>query len=137
MKRVLLLSGLVAIAAAAPASAAGDVRIYSSVGVGSFLVEPEKLKYTPDDFGGSQSYSLKGLEWEKWGKPKTEGAATLKSCVDGEDCFTVDATVKASKLRRNDGDPDRYYGQLRIVFGQNAVKLGLPTRADRSAAASA
>ncbi len=129
MKKLLLLSVLLTIATTAPATAAGKARIYSSVGVASFLVEPAKLKYTPDDFGGEQSYALKRLEWTRWGKAKAKGTGTLKSCLDGEDCFTVDAAVKASKLLKNDGDPDRYYGKLRITFGQNAVKLGLPTPA--------
>lgn len=131
MKKIFVLSVLLAIVASAPAAAAGKTRIYSSVGVASFIVEPTKLKYTPDDFGGHQSYSLKGLEWEDWGKSKTEGIGTLKSCVDGSDCFTVDATVKASKLLKNGGDPDSYYGQLRVVFGQNSVKFNLPTPAGR------
>jgi opacity protein-like surface antigen len=130
MKKTLALSVLLALALSAPAAAgAGKARIYSSVGVSSFLVEPTKLKYTPDDFGGSQTYSLKQLEWDDWGKAKVEGTGVLKSCVDGGDCFTVDATVKASHLLKNDGDPDRYYGRLRVVFGQNAVKFNLPTPA--------
>lgn len=130
MKKILVLSVLLALAACAPVAAAEKTRIYSSAGSGSFLVEPEKLKYTPEDFGGDQTFALKGLKWEDWGEAKAAGTGTLKSCVDGSDCFTVDATVKVSKLKRNDGDPDRYYGQLRIAFGQNAVKLGLPTSAD-------
>jgi hypothetical protein len=127
MKKLLVLSVLLALAATVPASAAGKVRIYSSLGVGSFLVEPEKLKYTPDEFGGSQTFAIKDIDWESWGKSKAEGEGTLKSCVDGGDCFTVDATLKASHLLKNDGDPDRYYGRLRVVFGQNAVKFNLPT----------
>ena len=132
MKKIIVLSLLLALGASAPAAAAGKTRIYSSVGAASFLVEPTKLKYTPDDFGGSQTYSLKGLEWERWGKAKADGVGTLKSCVDGGDCFTVDATVKATHVLRNDDDPDRYYRRLRVVFGQNAVKFNLPTPAGRT-----
>ena len=105
------------------------VAIYSSAGHGSFPSEPEKLKYTPDEFGGSQTYTLKELEWKDWGRTKAEASGTLKSCVDGADCFTVDATAKASRILRNDGDDTGYYGRIRIVFGQNAVKLRLPTPA--------
>src|SRR5688572_23948180 len=102
MKKTFLLSVLLVLVASVPAAAAGKARIYSSTGGGSFLVEPEKLKYTPDEFGGSQTYALKQLEWDDWGKAKVEGTGVLKSCVDGGDCFTVDATLKASHPLKND-----------------------------------
>jgi hypothetical protein len=128
MKKGLLLSLLITAAVAVPAFAA-ETAIYSSAHHGSFPVEPAKLKYTPDEFGGSQIYVLKELEWKDWGRRKAEGSGTLQSCVDGGDCFTVDALIKASHILVNDGDPVGYYSRARIIFGQNAVKLRLPTPA--------
>src|SRR4051812_37032617 len=124
MKKSLLLSLLITAASAVPAFAA-ETAIYSSAHHGSFPVEPAKLKYKAAEFGGSQDYVLKDLEWKDWGRRKAEGSGTLQSCVDG-DCFTVDALVKASHILINDNDPVGYYGRARIVFGQNAVKLRLP-----------
>jgi hypothetical protein len=128
MRKILTLACLLALTGTATALA--DVRIYSSAHHGSFPVAPEKLKYDPAEIGGQQSYVLKDLAWMDWTTSHPTATGTLKSCVEGGDCFTVDATAKAGRLVSAGGDG--YYTKLRLIFGQNKVTLRLPTPAGRS-----
>jgi hypothetical protein len=123
MRKILTLACLLALAGTATALA--DTAIYSSAHHGTFWVEPVKLKYDPAEIGGQQSYRLTDLDWSGWGANRATGTGTLKSCVEGGDCFTVDATAKASRLAV-DGE-NGYYTKLKLIFGQNKVTLHLPT----------
>jgi hypothetical protein len=125
MRRILVLACLLTVTSTATALA--DTLIYSSAHHGSFLEHPQKLKYDPAEIGGQQSYLLKDLEWLDWTTAHPTATGTLKSCVEGGDCFTVDATAKAGRLRA-EGD-NGYYTKLKLIFGQNKVTLRLPTPA--------
>jgi hypothetical protein len=123
MRKILTLACLLTFTSTAAALA--DTRIYSSAHHGTFLVAPEKLKYKAAEIGGQQDYLLKDLAWLDWTTAHPTATGTLKSCVDGADCFTVDATAKAGRLV-GDGN-NGYYTKLKLIFGQNKVTLRLPT----------
>jgi hypothetical protein len=128
MRRIVSLACLLAFTSTATALA--DTRIYSSAHHGSFASAPEKLKYDSAEVGGQQSYVLKDLAWLDWTTSHPTATGTLKTCIEGGDCFTIDATAKAGRLVSEDGSG--YYTKLKLIFGQNKVTLRLPTPAGRS-----
>jgi hypothetical protein len=110
---------------AATTAAFAATHIYSGAGHGSFPVEPTKLKYTPSEIRGHQSFLLKNVVWEGWGHRKAIGEGQLTSCFEGKSCFTSAATAKASE-RQNSGS-ERYYTKLKLIYGQNKFSFRIPT----------
>ncbi|MFL5870610.1 MAG: hypothetical protein ACJ75R_05980 [Solirubrobacterales bacterium] len=123
MRRLLVLGSFLALAASA--TAFGATRIYSDAHGGSFPVEPEKVKYTKSQSGAGEPVTLKNLSWNHWGDEKAEATGTIKACPTPSSCFTSDADVTAKRKVRVGSSS--YYTKLAVLFGQNGIKISLPT----------
>jgi predicted secreted Zn-dependent protease len=123
MRRLLALGSVLALAGSATALA--ETRIYSDTHGGSFPVEPEKVKYSKSLSGAGEPVTLKNLSWRHWGADHAEATGTIKACPTPDSCFTTDAEVTAKRRVRH-GDAS-YYTKLVVFFGQNGIKIGLPT----------
>src|SRR5215208_5410136 len=96
MKSIALISAAVLLIAA-PAALAKTF-IYTGAHGGDFVSKPEKLKYSAEETGTTQSATLKDLDWKHWGDGKATSPTTVKLCSDQGGCFTTsDASVKAKK----------------------------------------
>jgi hypothetical protein len=125
MKRIIVLT--LAVALCSSAAAFAETRIYSDTHGGSFPVEPEKVKYTKSQSGAGEPVTLKNLKWKHWGDAKATATGRIKACPSPDSCFTSDADVTAKRKVRSGGAS--YYTKLVVFFGQNGIKIGLPTPA--------
>ena len=123
MRRLLVLGTVLAVAASAVAAA--ETRIYSNAHRGSFPVKPAKLVYAKSQTGAGESVTLTKLDWRDWGDGKAESDGRLQACPSRDSCFVTDAEVKAKRKQRI-GDAS-YYTRLVVFFGQNRIKIRLPT----------
>lgn len=125
MKRIALISLVLALALPAAATAGSEPLIFSDAHGGSFASEPVKLKYSADTTRGAQSLKLRRLDWKHWGEAKAVAHGRLKACSHGNGCFIHDALVKAKRLVESNGDG--YYTKVVVDFGQNRFKFPVPT----------
>ena len=56
--------------------------IYTGAHGGDFLSKPDKLKYSANETGTTQSAKLKDLQWKHWGDGKATSPTTATFCSD-------------------------------------------------------